>query len=49
MQSDWLHRLEPHRQFRVGARLHVSVTDVTILFATRKGARHLIVQETQQF
>jgi hypothetical protein len=21
MQSDWLHRLEPHRQFRVGTRL----------------------------
>lgn len=35
MQSDWLHRLEPHRQFRVDGRLHVSVTRVTILFCKK--------------
>ena len=36
MQSDWLHRLEPHRQFRVGARLYVSVTNVTMLFGNKE-------------
>ena len=36
MQRDWLHRLEPHRQFRVVARLYVSVTDVTIFFCNKE-------------